>query len=512
MSPTPESGKKHVVVIGAGPGGLTSAMLLAKRGFRVTVLEKRGEVGGRNGEFRTGPYKHDIGPTFLMMKFLLDEIFAETGRKSDDYFTCKRLEPMYRLVFHDKVLHPTTDPVAMEAEINRAFPGEGAALKKFFAKERKRFDKMYPCLQVDYSSFATMLRPDFLLALPYLSLGKSLYGNLASYFKDERLRLSFTFQSKYLGMSPWACPAAFTIIPYLEYAFGVWHVMGGLNRISHGMAKVVEEEGGTIRTGAAVKSFLRDGRKVRGVVLENGENITADGVFVNADFAHAMTTLVEPGVLKKYTPKELKKREYSCSTFMLYLGMDKLYDLPHNTIVFAKEYRQNLHEITASKVLSKEISFYVRNASITDPTIAPAGHSAVYVLVPVPNNDSGLDWAKLGPEMRELTLRSIEERLGLSDFRQHIVEEKMYTPADWENDMGVFKGATFNLSHHLGQMLYYRPRNRFEELDNVYLVGGGTHPGSGLPTIYESGRISANLFCRDHGVPYPESKPPVTPD
>jgi phytoene desaturase len=498
---------KKVIVVGAGPGGLTAAMILARRGFDVTVLEKKAAVGGRNGEFVTGPYRHDIGPTFLMMKFLLDEMFKETGRKSEDYLDFVRLDPMYRLVFHDKVLHPVDDPRRMHDEIERHFPGEGPALARFLAHERRRFIKMYPCLQVDYSTPWKMLKTRFLKALPFLSIGRSLYGNLASFFGDERLRLSFTFQSKYLGMSPWACPAAFSIIPFIEYAFGVWHVKGGLCRISHAMAKVVEEEGGKVRLNTPVRSLLLEGRRATGVVLEDGSTLKADAVFVNADFGHAMNTLTQGARLRKWTPKELKKREFSCSTFMLYLGLDTKLDLPHNTIVFARDYKKNLHEITYSKKLSPEISFYLRNTSATDPTVAPEGHSAVYVLVPVPNNDSGIDWESEKTAMRERTLAAIEERLGLPDFRKHIVAEKMYTPFDWAGEMGVYKGATFNLSHSLDQMLYFRPHNRFEQIDGVYLVGGGTHPGSGLPTIYESGRISANLLCDDVGVAYAAPRP-----
>ncbi|MBN8217628.1 MAG: phytoene desaturase [Spirochaetes bacterium] len=498
---------KKVIIVGAGPGGLTAAMILAQRGFEVTILEKNAQVGGRNGEFATGPYRHDIGPTFLMMKFLLDEMFRETGRRSEDYLEFVRLDPMYRLVFHDKVLHPVDDPKRMHDEIERHFPGEGPALGRFLAHERRRFIKMYPCLQVDYSTPWSMLKSRFLKALPFLSIGRSLYGNLASFFGDERLRLSFTFQSKYLGMSPWVCPAAFSIIPFIEYAFGVWHVMGGLSKISEAMAKVVVEEGGVIRLGAKVQKLLLEGRRATGVVLADGTSLRADAVFVNADFGHAMETLLEGAPLGKWAPKRLKKREFSCSTFMLYLGLDTKLELPHNTIVFAQDYKKNLHEITTSKKLSPEISFYLRNTSATDPTVAPPGHSSVYVLVPVPNNDSGIDWEAQKNAMRERTLDAIEKRLGLPDFRRHIVAEKVFTPKDWAETMGVYKGATFNLSHSLDQMLYLRPHNRFESIGGVYLVGGGTHPGSGLPTIYESGRISANLLCQDLGIPYPPPRP-----
>jgi phytoene desaturase len=496
---------KSIIIIGAGPGGLTSAMLLASRGFKVTVLEKQGKVGGRNGELTAGPYHHDIGPTFLMMRHILDQVFAESGRKLEDYLSLVKLDPMYRLDFGDKVLHPSSDPAAMKSEIERVFPGQSAGLDAFLRGEGKRLNKMYPCLQKDYSSLSAFLRPEFIAALPYLSLGKSLYGKLSEYFKDEALRLSFTFQSKYLGMSPWDCPAAFAIIPYLEYAYGVWHVMGGLSRISEAMAKVAQEQGASIRLGAEVERLRVEQGRAKGVLLKGGERLDADAVIVNADFGHAMSSLVEPGLLKRWSPAKLAARPFSCSTYMLYLGLDTLYrDAPHHTILFAKDYQRNLQDITRAKRLSQDTSVYVRNASVTDPSLAPEGHSALYILVPVANNESGLDWAQEAPGFRERVLDIVEARLGMQGLRSHIREERCITPWDWEHSLGVYKGATFNLAHSLDQMLYLRPHNRFEEIGGVYLVGGGTHPGSGLPTIYESGRISANLLCRDQGVPYQE--------
>ncbi len=498
--------KKHVVVVGAGPGGLTSAMLLAHRGFRVTVLEREAEVGGRNGEIRLGDYRFDIGPTFLMMKFLLDEIFEATGRRSSDYVEFLRLDPMYELKFASGSVFPRARPEDMRAEVGRAFPGQEAGFDRFMEREHVRFGRMYGCLQRDYSTFASLFNGALFSAVPHLALGSSLYDVLARYFGPEDLRLSFTFQSKYLGMSPWICPGAFAIIPYIEYAYGIWHVMGGLNRISLAMAKVVEEEGGVVRTGTTVHRIVVEGGRARGVILEDGTRLDADEVVVNADFGHAMTTLFEPGILRRYTAPALERRDFSCSTFMLYLGVDRTWDSQVHTICFARDYHRNLEEIAVTKVLSEDPSFYVRNASVVDPALAPPGHSALYVLVPVANNSSRIDWAKEAPAFRERVLDAVESRSPFSDLRGHIRAERMITPADWEGPHHVFRGATFNLAHDLGQMLYFRPHNRFEEVDRAWLVGGGTHPGSGLPTIYQSGLISADLICRDHGIAVPRPR------
>jgi phytoene desaturase len=492
---------KHIIVIGAGPGGLTAAMLLARRGFRVTVFEKEAHVGGRNAAILRNGYKFDTGPTFLMMKFILDEVFEEAGRKIEDYLKCVKLEPMYRLQFDDVRMEPTTVREAMLQQIDTHFPGNRAGYDKFMAVEKRRFDLMYPCLQKDYASVKQYLSRDMLRVLPRLSIGRSLFDVLGDYFREDKLKLSFTFQSKYLGMSAWECPGAFGILPYVEHAFGIYHVIGGLSEISEAMGKICRELGVELRLGAPVKQLLIEGRRVRGVELRNGEKIIGDETVLNADFGYAMKNLVPPGVLKKYSAEKMDRREFSCSTFMLYLGLDKVFDMPHHTIFFAGDYQGNIRDIFERKVLSEDISFYVRNASVTDPSLAPPGHSSVYVLVPVPNQTAKIDWGREQKVFRERVLQAIERRANMKDLTSHIREEIVFTPDTWQSRNIQF-GATFNLAHTLKQMLYFRPHNQFEELDNCYLVGGGTHPGSGLPTIYESGRIAANLIARRHGVPF----------
>jgi phytoene desaturase len=495
---------KHILIVGAGPGGLTAGMLLARRGFRVTLFEKQPQVGGRNAALRFKGFTFDTGPTFLMLKPILDEVFEEADRKSVDYLSFTRLEPMYHLQFPGgKTVRPSTDHEVMREELRRNFPGAETGLDRYYRVEKRRFDLMYPCLQKDYSTFGQFFSKEFRRALPRLSLGRTLMGVLGDYFPAEQARLSFTFQAKYLGMSPWECPGAFGILSYIEHSQGVYHVRGGLSVISDAMAKVVQEHGGEIRLSTPVKRLILEGRAVRGLELENGEKVFGDEVILNADFAQAMTTLVPEGVLRRWSRKNLERRDFSCSTFMLYLGLDRLYpELPHHTIVFADDYRANVADIFRHKRLSEDNSFYIRNASVTDPTLAPSGKSAVYVLVPVPNLTSGIAWPQERDRFRQLILDTIARKTALRDLAQHIEAEQIISPDEWSSEYGVYAGATFNLAHQLTQMLYFRPHNVFEELDHCYLVGGGTHPGSGLPTIYESGRISANLISKRHNVPY----------
>ena len=236
------------------------------------------------------------------------------------------------------------------------------------------------------------------------------------------------------------------------------------------MGNVVREEGGKIHTDTPVKELLFDKKIVRGVRLENGEEVEADHVIINADFAHAMTHIVEEGKLRKYTPQKLENMKYSCSTFMLYLGVGREYsEQPHHNIIFAEDYKKNVEEIVESRILSEDPSIYVQNACVTDGTLAPKGKSTIYVLVPVPNNKSGINWQKEASAFRDKVLDLLETRGGFPELRDNLEEELMITPDDWEKEKLVYKGATFNLGHNIGQMLIFRPHNKFERVQKTVI-------------------------------------------
>ncbi|TXC89643.1 phytoene desaturase [Metabacillus litoralis] len=485
---------KKMVVIGAGPGGLAAAMMLASKGYDVDLFEKQSYIGGRNASIEEQGYTFDMGPTFLSMVHIAEEIFQSTGKKLHDYVDLIELEEMYQLIFDDATINMTRNEREMIQRLNRIAPGEGDGYKRFMDDTRKKMNALTPILQSKMDHFYDYLRWRVIKALPQLTISKSLYEVLSKYFKDERMKLAFTFQSKYLGMSPWECPGAFSILSYMEHEYGIYHPKGGVNQLSKAMAKAFEELGGKIHLSKGVKKLLLEGKTVTGVELENGEKIEADEVIINGDFAHVMTNLVDDGVLRKYSKKKLKKKKYSCSTFMIYLGLDKQYDLPHHTIVFAEDYKKNVDEITKTFTMPKDPSVYIQNASVTDPTLAPKGHSALYILAPVPSNLSQIDWEAHKDSFRELVLKTIQEKTEFKDIESHIKVEKIITPRNWEEDIFVYEGATFNLGHQLTQMMVLRPHNEFEELKRCWLVGGGTHPGSGLPTILESARITTNAI------------------
>lgn len=487
----------RVIIIGAGPGGLASAMLLAKAGAEVTILEKQPRVGGRTSLIEADGYKFDLGPTFFLYPQILQEIFQTVGRDLYKEVPMTRLDPQYRLVFGaGGELTATSDLERMVAEIAKLSPTDARGFRRFMEYNRMKLEKFAPCLQMPFPGWTSLINLRLLAVLPFLKPWKSLHAELAGYFKDPRLQLAFTFQAKYLGMSPFQCPSLFSILSFLEYEHGIWHPTGGCNSISHNMARVAQELGVKIQLNTAVEEILFQGRRAVGVRTARGEQ-RADAVMVNADFASAITKLVPNNLRRVWSDAKVAKKDFSCSTFMLYLGVEGRFDhLAHHNIYVTKDYRRNLDEIERQHVLSEDPSFYVENPVRTDATMAPPGHSSLYVLLPVTHQHPNVDWAKESARYRGVALRQLE-KLGVTDIEKRIRFERMVTPADWERKVDVYRGATFNLAHSFKQMLNLRPQNRFEEFDGMYLVGGGTHPGSGLPVIFESARISSRLLLED---------------
>jgi phytoene desaturase len=490
---------KRVIIIGAGPGGLATAMLLARAGLEVIVLEKQPRVGGRTSAIEGEGYRFDLGPTFFLYPQVLQEIFAEVGRDLFKEVPMTKLDPQYRLVFGaGGELSATPDVNRMVAEIAKLSPADAPQFRRFMDYNRVKLRKFAPCLQVPFPGWTSLINLRLLAVLPFLKPWKSLHAELAGYFKDPRLQLAFTFQSKYLGMSPFQCPSLFSILSFLEYEHGIWHPIGGCNALTRGMARMAEELGVQIKLSTPVEEILFAGRRAVGVRTAQGE-LRADATVVNADFAKAMSKLVPNSLRRRWSDANLARKDFSCSTFMLYLGVEGTFDhLAHHNIYVAKDYRRNLDEIERQHVLSEDPSFYVENPVRTDATLAPPGHSALYVLLPVTHQHPNVDWNKERARYRGVALRQLE-KLGIGDIEKRIRFERVVTPADWESKLDIYRGATFNLAHSFAQMLHLRPQNRFEEFDRMYLVGGGTHPGSGLPVIFESARISARLLLEDLG-------------
>lgn len=486
-------------MVGAGPGGLAAAMQLAAAGARVTVFEKDDVVGGRTRTL-TSPegYRFDLGPTFFLYPRIIREIFAACGADLDEEVELVQLDPQYRLIFEGDpptTLDATGDLDRMEAEIAKLSPRDAGGVRRFMADNRWKLDAFRPVLERPFSTTARMLGKDVLLSLPQLRPHLQVDEDLRRYFSDPRVRLAFSFQTKYLGMSPFKCPSMFTILSFLEYEYGVYHPVGGCGAVSEAMARVAGRLGVEFRMATPVERIAFAGRRAVGVEA-GGRHHAADAVVLNADFAHAVPRLVPDSIRKAWSDRKIARARYSCSTFMLYLGIEgRLPGLAHHNVLLSEAYQENIRQIETG-VLPDRPSLYVQNPSVTDATLAPPGHSALYMLVPVPNLRFGADWGRETRRFRDLALRRLAV-LGVADIESRIRYERIVTPQSWLDDYAVGFGATFNLSHDLLQMLSFRPRNRFNDTEGLYLVGGGTHPGSGLPVIYEGARITSRLIQED---------------
>ncbi len=488
---------KEIIIIGAGPGGLAAAILLAASGRKVRILERMSTVGGRTSAIEAEGFRFDLGPTFFLYPRILDEIFRAAGTTLQTEVEMIRLDPQYRIQFGaGGHLDCTPDIAEMERQIARLAPEDCGGFARFLHENRKKLELMEPCLETGFDSWRGMLNGRILKALPMLRPHQSLDSYLKRFFKDERVRLAFCFQSKYLGMSPFRCPSLFSILSFLEYEHGVWHPLGGCSAITEAMARVARRLGVEICLNEDVEQIDFEGRRATGVRTLGGSHYRADALVINADFARAMQRLVPDRMRRRWTNRRIESKKFSCSTFMLYLGIEGRYDMPHHTIHIAKDYAKNLDEIENQHVLSSDPSLYVQNACVTDASLAPAGHSTLYVLVPVPHRHAQIDWAKECVGFRKRVLRQMEEA-GFKGIEGRIRYEKIITPTDWETGYEIHRGATFNLAHTLDQMLHLRPHNRFEDVEGVYLVGGGTHPGSGLPVIFEGARISTLKLLND---------------
>jgi phytoene desaturase len=470
-------------------------MLLAREGIPVTIFEREPAVGGRTRTVQTpGGYKFDIGPTFFLYPRILKDIFEACGERLEDHVELKRLDPQYHLIFEGGgTIRATSDLSRLEQEVARLAPADARNVRRFLDDNRAKLEAFRPILEQAFTSPADLISPAMLAALPKLRPFSSVDGDLKRYFADPRVRLAFSFQTKYLGMSPFQCPSLFTILSFLEYEHGVYHPVGGCGAVSEAMAAVARRLSVDIRLNTPVDRVLYEGGEAVGIEA-GGERHAAGSIVVNGDFGHAMRRLVPEAMRPRWKDKKLDRAKLSCSTFMLYLGIQgDVGDLAHHTILLSRDYERNIHEIT-SGTLSEEPSIYVQHAVATDRSLAPEGHTSLYVLVPVPNLRCGIDWEQEAPRYRRIALERLK-LLGISDVESRIRFERVVTPRGWQDEFSVFEGATFNLAHNLTQMLYFRPHNRFGR--NVYLVGGGTHPGSGLPVIYEGARITTRLLLED---------------
>jgi phytoene desaturase len=491
---------KHIVIIGAGPGGLATAMRLAAKGYSVEIFEAENRVGGRMRGFHDGPYAFDTGPTILQVPRVYDELFEACGLRREEYVRFKQVTPNTRIKFWDDTyLDLTSDLADFKRQLAAFRPDLPDAFERWYVEHIRKNEVGYaPYLGSPVRSPVGYLKPNEIAAALPFRPWETLYDHYWRYFKDERVSYALGYQAKYLGMHPRQCSSIFSLVTWLEFHDGIWHPEGGFRALALGLAKAAEDLGVRIHLNSPVRQVLVERGQSRGVELMNGEKIAADAVVVNADFAHGVRHLLPEEARGRYTDKKLSRMGFSCSTFMMYLGIDRRYeDLPHHQLYLSDHIRRRDKPFVDDSALDEtDPSFYVCNPTILDPTNSPAGHSTLFVLVPIPNTAHNVDWAAKKQSYRDLILSRLP-KLGYTGVEQHITTETIYTADTWRDEFRVHLGAVFNLTHGWTQLGPLRPHIRSHKTRHLYWIGGAVHPGSGLLTILEAARSATHFIGQD---------------
>lgn len=479
----------HAIVIGAGFGGLAAAVRLGARGYRVTIVDKLDVPGGRARVFRDEGFVFDAGPTVITAPFLLEELFALAGERLSDHVRLVPVEPFYRIRFHDgAVFDYTGSRDAMRAQIARIAPEDLDGYDRFLAHSERIYRVGFELLgHVPFSSPADMARA--VPSMMALESWRTVHELVAKYVKNERLRQVLSFHPLLVGGNPFTCSSIYSLICFLEREHGVWFAMGGTGEIVRGLVGLIEKLGGRMRLGAEVSEITVEDRRATGVRLGDGTQLPADLVVSNADSAWTYRHLIRAEHRRTWTDRRLDRARYSMSLFVWYFGTRRKYEgVAHHTILLGPRYRELLDDIFESKVLPEDFSLYLHRPTATDPSMAPEGCDAFYVLSPVPHLDSGVDWQRKAEPYRRAIERGLADTI-LPELGANIVTSRVLTPRGFLHDYLSIKGAAFGLEPVLQQSAYFRPHNRSEDIERLYLVGAGTHPGAGLPGVLSSARV-----------------------
>ena len=496
------------LVIGAGLGGIATAARLARAGFTVKVLEKNGAPGGRCSQLVCDGHRFDTGATLLLMPEVFAETYAALGERMEDHLELCRIDPTYRIRFEDGTqLALTSDLGALQAQVEAIEPGSFGSLLRYLVEGHQAY---HLCLQRFVGrNFSHFLDYFSLPNLPLLFKLKALvnhYDNIGHYFEDPHLKAAFTFQNMYLGLSPFDAPATYSLVQYTELADGVWLPVGGIYRVIESLVRFAEAHGVRFLYDAPVKQIEVDGNRATGVVLQDGSRLRADVVVANADLPYVYSHLL-PNEAEAH---RLGHLQYTCSAIMFYWGIDTVYpQLGTHSVFLADDYRSSFERIFKEHLLPDEPSFYVHAPTRIDPSAAPLGEDTLMVLVPAGHLDEGLaqDWDALRAHARAAVIGRLAASAGVVDLEQHLKFEVSYTPHDWLRLYNLAKGAAFGLSHNFLQVGYLRPHNRHRRYGNLYFVGSSTHPGTGLPMVLLSARLTTERILKEIGVPRPVLTP-----
>ena len=490
--------KQTALVIGAGLGGIVTAARLAKNGYDVTVLEKESTPGGRCNQIVHDSYRFDIGPTLFLMPEIWEETFAALGEKMSDHLELKRIDPTYKVYFNDGLQLTLTSNIGdMQTQLEKIERNAFTGFLKYIAEGSKHY-KM---------SLEKFVGRNFYNIFEYFSLGnlpllfelkalKKHYANASRFFKDDRLKAAFTFQNMYLGLSPYDAPATYSLLQYTELAEGVWYPIGGMYAAIQALTSIAERLGVKFFYNAPVKKLDVKGSKVKSALLEDGREFKAELFIGNADLPYIYKELLP----KTKEVKKLENKLYTCSTIMFYWGVDKEYSqIGHHNVFLGGDYKASFDQIFNDHTLPEVPSFYVHAPARTDPGAAPQGQDSLYVLVPVGHLDARTeqDWDALVHRARETVFTRLSKEMGADDLREHIKFEIVYQPKVWKERFNLDKGAAFGLSHNFWQVGYLRPQNRHKRYKNLYFTGASTHPGTGLPIVLLSARLTTERILKE---------------
>jgi len=491
---------KSVIVIGAGIGGITAAIHLARRGVKVTVFEKNSHAGGRCDRFSRDGHHFDAGPTLLVMPLLYQAEFAALGTSMREILDLQRVDPTYHLVFDDgSRLALTSDMKSMYEQLEAFQPGSFGGLLRYMDEGHRHYEiGMEKLVHHDFRKAADFFKLSHIPLAYELKPLVNHYRNMSAYFDDPRLKAAFTFQDVYMGLSPFDAPATFSMMPYTELAHGVWYPKGGMYSIVNALVELARNAGVEFEFDDSVERIDVTGNQAQGIELTDGRSFKADTVLANADLPYVYHNLLPRGG----ESERLARKRFSCSVISFFWGVDKTYpQLNPHTLFLADDYRDNFKSIIRDLDLPDNPSLYVHAPARLDPSMAPEEQDTITAIVPVGHmSENGeQDWGAICDQAREHVFRRLKT-IGITDLDSHLKFEVNYTPLSWRKRYNLMKGSTHGLCHNLTQLGYFRPHNRHSQYKNLYFVGASTHPGTGMPTAMVSGRHAAKRILDELSV------------
>lgn len=503
---------KSVLVIGAGIGGIATAARLARHGYQVTIIEKNEQAGGRCGQLMKDGHRFDTGATLYLMPDLYAQTFTDLGENIDDHLDLRRIDPTYQINFHDGItLNLTSDLNVMQAQLESIEPGSFGGFLRYLNEGRNHYNlSLKHLVERNFRTLPEFCSPSNLLLLFRLKALVNHMEHMANFFKNPRLKIAFTFQNLYMGLNPFDAPAIYSLLQYTELSHGIWFPMGGMYSIIEALVRIARRYGVRFVYNASAKKIITTDNLATGVALADGQQIQADLVVANADLCYVYSYLLPYSSMVN----RLERKKHGYSAIVFYWGVARQYhQLGAHNLFLSGDDRQSFDPIFSKNTFPENPHFYVHAPVRIDPVLAPTGHDSLIVAIPVAhiNETAPQDWDTIRKHFRKVVLHRLKD-VGIIDLEEHLKFEVSFTPQDWQRRYNLTNGSTQGLSHNLTQMGYLRPHNRHNTYQNLYFVGASTHPGTGLPTVLVSARLTSERIFEEIGVPlkayYPVSAVP----